>query len=243
MRPRGTPGTAPTERAAVRRVFHVNFATKVKAKSRNLAFEKLVGVKPRPDLVRIGTSYGGWWVPADLVGKDSICYLAGLGEDASFDLGLVEEYGCEVWSMDPTPRSITFAETIDEPRFHFLPVGVWSSEETLKFYAPQDPAHVSHSIVNAQHTTTYFEAECKTLRTIMGELGHGRIDLLKMNIEGAEVEVIKDMLAGGPLPKVLLVAFESAKGTADDMRSVRSLRKAGYVPVASWEHSITFVRD
>lgn len=215
--------------------------TKVKAKSRNLAFEKLVRVKPRADMVRLGTSYGGWWVPRDLVNGDSVCYLVGLGEDASFDLKLAEEFGCDVWSMDPTPRSITFAATINEPKFRFLPIGVFSSETTMKFYAPKDPTHVSHSIDNVQGTTDFFEAECKTLRTIMSELGHDRIDLLKMNIEGAEVAVIDDMLANGPLPKVLLVAFEAAGGTVKDMASVRKLTSRGYVPVATQEHSVTFV--
>lgn len=220
----------------------MNLAGKIKAKSRNLAFERLVRTQPRSDLVRIGTPYGGWWVPGHLVGPESICYLVGLGEDASFDIGLAERYGCDVWSMDPTPRSITYAETIDNPRFHFLPIGVYSSETTLKFFAPKDPTHVSHSIDNVQDTTTFFEAPCKTLNTIMGELGHDRIDLLKMNIEGAEVAVIDDMMANGPLPRVLLIAFEAAGGTVKDMSSIRKLTSRGYVPVATQEHSVTFVR-
>lgn len=219
----------------------MNLADKIMAKCRSLAFEKLVRVKPRGDMVRLGTDYGGWWVPASLIDKESICYLVGLGEDASLDLALTEEYGCNVWSMDPTPRSVAYAGTIDDRRFHFLPIGIWSSETALRFYAPQDPAHVSHSIVNAQGTTTYFEAECKTLRTVMADLGHDRIDLLKMNIEGAETEVIADMLANGPAARVLLVAFEAAGGTIQDMRGVRTLTSRGYVPVATQGHSITFV--
>ncbi len=214
---------------------------KVRTKSSHLAF-KLIRTYDRDDMVRLGTTYGGWWVPEDLITENSICYLPGLGEDASFDLALTERYGCEVWSMDPTPRSIAFAETIEEnPRFHFLPVGVWSSQSTLKFYAPQNPEHVSHSIVNAQGTATYFEAECKTLRTIMAGLGHDRVDLLKLNIEGAEVEVISDFLANGPKPQILLVAFESAKGILEDMRMVRSLRAAGYIPLVTQGHSVTFI--
>ena len=31
----------------------------------------------------------------------------------------------------------------------------------------------------------------------MGELGHDRIDLLKMDIEGAEYEVIRDVVESG----------------------------------------------
>jgi hypothetical protein len=62
--------------------------------------------------------------------------------------------GCEVFSIDPTPRAVSYAERIaaSEPRFHLLAVGLWSENTKLRFYAPRDPSHVSHSVVNLQHT-------------------------------------------------------------------------------------------
>ena len=40
----------------------------------------------------------------------------------------------------------------DEPRFRFMPVGLWSEDTTLRFFAPRNPKHVSHSVVNLQRT-------------------------------------------------------------------------------------------
>ena len=40
----------------------------------------------------------------------------------------------------------------------------------------------------------YINVNVKKLRSIMNELGHTKIDLLKMNIEGSECDVIDDML-------------------------------------------------
>ncbi|MEP6891423.1 MAG: hypothetical protein ABI955_12095 [Nitrospirota bacterium] len=59
------------------------------------------------NLLRLGTTYGGWIIPADAgLTADSICYCAGAGEDISFDCALVERFHCQVRVIDPTPRAI-----------------------------------------------------------------------------------------------------------------------------------------
>ena len=141
-------------------------------------------------LVRLGSRYGGWVIPSGLVTTGSIVYSGGVGEDVSFDLALIERTGCSVWAFDPTPRSIEFASEIDEPRFRFHPVGLWSRDCVKHFYAPADPSHVSHTAVSSEPQQPSFEANCKSLATVMRELGHDRIDLLKLDIEGAEYEVL-----------------------------------------------------
>jgi hypothetical protein len=58
-------------------------------------------------LLRLGTDYGGWIIPADSgLSTKSICYSAGAGEDISFDCALVERFHCQVRIIDPTPRAI-----------------------------------------------------------------------------------------------------------------------------------------
>ena len=72
----------------------------VVAKLRDATF-KLIGrdrisfakIRRRNDLKHIGTEYGGWIVPVNLLGSRSICYCIGCGEDISFDLGLIEAFG------------------------------------------------------------------------------------------------------------------------------------------------------
>jgi hypothetical protein len=49
-------------------------------------------IRSRDDLVRLGSKYGGWIVPATLVRPDSVCYCVGVGEDISFDLALIERW-------------------------------------------------------------------------------------------------------------------------------------------------------
>ena len=172
-------------------------------------------VKSLPGLERIGSAYGGWTVPLQLLDRDSIVFLAGVGEDASFDLGLIDRTGCIVHAFDPTPKAAAYAATIRESRFRFEPVGVWDADELQRFYAPADLKHVSHSIVNLQRTNTWFEAPCKSVKSLLRERGSDRIDLLKLDIEGAEYRVLDGMLRDGILPGILCVEFDELHHPVD----------------------------
>src|SRR5205823_748224 len=79
-------------------------------------------------LVRIGTDYGGWTVPDGAIDASWVCYCGGVGYDVSFDLGLVERYGCVVHAFDPTPSAIRYAHEAagHEERLRFFPWGLWS---------------------------------------------------------------------------------------------------------------------
>ncbi|MFK7967488.1 MAG: FkbM family methyltransferase [Burkholderiaceae bacterium] len=161
-------------------------------------------------VLRLGSEYGGWVVPAGSLDADSVCYCAGCGEDITFDLALIQTFGCDVFGIDPTPRSVAFVEkaAAGQDQYHLLSIGLWSSDETVRFYAPQDNTHVSHSITNLQNTSEYFEADVKTVKSVMAEQSHRNLALLKLDIEGAELAVIETMLADGVLPRVLCVEYD-----------------------------------
>ncbi len=199
--------------------------------------------KGHGDLARLGSQYGGWVVPTSLFSSSSVCYCVGVGEDITFDLALIQQFGCQVFAFDPTPRAIEHVNknAYDNPAFHFQPVGIWSRDELCKFYAPENPQHVSHSVVNLQSTAEYFEAECKRLSTIMRELGHDRIDLLKLDIEGAEHEVIENLLAEDLRVNVLCAEFDQPSPLSTTIATVRKLQRAGYQVVSIEGWNFTFV--
>lgn len=187
-------------------------------------------IAPHENLTGIGSAYGTWTIPADALSKDSSCYLAGLGEDASFDLGLIERFGCTVHAFDPVPEAARYAAGVvaKEPRFHFQPVGLWSSDGTLRFYENAKPGYVSRSATNMHGTGSYSEAPVRSVDSLMSELGDARVDLLKLSVEGSEYEILGDLLAKQLPVGVLCVEFAQPAPLQKIRGQIKALEAAGY---------------
>jgi FkbM family methyltransferase len=213
---------------------------------RNRALAKLVGLVAVREyagrLERLGSRYGGWIVPTHVTSPGSVCYLAGLGEDASLDLALAAR-GCDVVVLDPTPRAVAYAEAVFDglDNVRFLPVGLWCTSGIVRFYAPANPSHVSHSAVNLQRTTEWFHAPCRTLGEIAAEFNHREIDLLKLDIEGAEFEVLERLIGEGMRPCAICVEFDQPVSVWRIIRQLRRLARAGYDVVAHDRWNFTLV--
>jgi FkbM family methyltransferase len=198
----------------------------------------------RNDLVRLGSGYGGWWVPRSVLTPGAIAYCAGAGEDITFDLALLE-HGVRVTAFDPTPRSVSYINslTIEDERFRFIPVGWWNEDTEIDLYAPRDPAHVSYSALDLQGTGKSITVPARRVATLARELGDPALDLIKMDIEGAEMVVIPDLLSSGPLPRVLCVEFDKVRPLRDVIVLVRRMRRMGLQPARSEGLNVTFVRE
>jgi FkbM family methyltransferase len=180
----------------------------------------------------IGTEYGGWTFNPSGISAQSIVYSAGIGEDISFDLGLIERFGVTVHAFDPTPRSLEWLRTQVLPKgFVVHNYGIAARDGCLTFYPPKNPAHVSLSVVARESSTTPLSLPVRELAGIMRELGHSSIDLLKMDIEGSEYGVLED-LVGRALPvKQLLVEFHHrfpGIGADRTQASINLLERHGY---------------
>lgn len=176
----------------------------------------LLGYRARPDvkLARLGSQYGGWHVPVNVLTPDSVCYCVGVGTDASFDLALTQTFGCHVYSFDPTPDSVIYMRDLpcDRNLLGFHPVGIWSENTELQLFAPPPGLAASHSLFDLHGSRTAVSVPCKTLATIMKELGHMRLDLLKIDIEGAWHTVLSNILDENIPIGILCVEFDSPTG-------------------------------
>lgn len=146
-----------------------------------------------------GTEYGGFYIPKSFqTNPGFIVYSFGIGEDLSFSEEAIARGG-SIYAFDPTPKSMKFVENHrlnGHPRFHFFPYGLAARNGKAAFYLPINEEYVSGSVI--QHKTVSrenrIEVEMKTIRSIMRELKHHTVDIIKMDIEGAEFQVVEDMM-------------------------------------------------
>jgi FkbM family methyltransferase len=182
---------------------------------------------------RFGSDYGGWNVVTEQIRPDSIIYSFGVGQDASFDVGLIERFGVTVHAFDPTPGSIAWVEKNRQPeKFVLHKYGLAAADGDVTFYLPENPNHISHTMLEgARKGIGSITVPVKCLKTIMSELGHQSIDVLKMDIEGAEYQVLDDLLASEIRPRQILVEFHhrfTTDGIETTRRAVERLATAGY---------------
>ena len=199
-----------------------------------------------------GTTYGGWAIPAGIVSRESVVYSFGIGEDASWDLGLIAAKGCVVHGFDPTPKSIAWVEReIDDERFVIHPWALAPEDGTMELWLPKDPEHVSASCRPSSGTSDEkITVVARGLASIMKELRHERVDVLKMDIEGAEYPVIDAIVKSDLIDRVgvLLVEFHHwmpAFELDDTRKSLEILAEVGLLPawVSDSGHEMLFIRQ
>jgi FkbM family methyltransferase len=189
-------------------------------------------VQIRRGLERLGSEYAGYYLDPACIDQDSIVYSLGVGEDISFDLAMIEQFGVHVYAFDPTPRVREWLKFQSVPeQFHYHEVGIAGFDGEADFHLPPRKDFVSHSILPArEYSTEKIRVPVIRLRTAMQRLGHDRIDLLKLDIEGAEYGVIEDFLRESAPVEQILIEFHhrlSPVGTSKTRRALQLLESQG----------------
>lgn len=223
---------------------------------------------------KLGTDYGGWSIPIDiLLNENSIVYSAGVGEDMSFDLLLDDKYKSQIFLIDPTERAIKHYEETKQyytnqklftgniqkdyydkishcnPNFnniHYLNIGLWNEIAELKFYKNKNKSYVSQTLIENMFGNEYDTVKVDTIKNIMNQYNHTKIDLLKMDIEGAEVKVLEQMLDDSIFPTYLCIEFDLKLKNKDPQNTtnkiINRLIENGYKILVNDNLNITFIK-
>lgn len=180
--------------------------------------------KPSPTFKRFGSEFGGWWLETAGLGPHSNIISAGVGEDVTFDLALIEQFGCSILALDPTPKAVAYAATLSHiADFQFQPYGLAAEDGEITLAPPQNPNYASYWLISQHTSTETFRFPVKSLQTVMGELGWSVIDLLKLDIEGSEYDVIDNLVTAKIPVRQLCVEFHDTLAVQLGHSTARSI--------------------
>lgn len=128
---------------------------------------------------------------------------------------------------------------IDESQLSHIKKALYNKQTEIEFYKPEIESHVSHSIINWQNDysndSDYIEVQADTVTSVIDNqnISEKDVPLIKLDIEGAEIEVIEQMIDYGFTPKQILVEFDELHNPSDKAfdrvdRAHNSLLKKGY---------------
>lgn len=191
-------------------------------------------LSPAGEIVELGSPYGGWLLPSEPIEPSWLCYSVGAGGDISFDLALIERYGATVRAFDPVAEyaHAALAQANGEPRFSIHEAAIALADGPLRVQVTHDPTSHSVSAAKLYESAAFVELPGRALRSLMDELGDERIDLLKLDIEGAEYELLPTLDLRELGVKVFATQLHHNGSVSGARRLIAHLREQGYEPVA-----------
>lgn len=194
--------------------------------------------------LRLGTRYGGWWIDVGALGPAPLLVDCGLGEDISFPLAFIERCGGRVIGVEPNPRSLDYCLPRCPAAMAILPQALWTrAGASLNFHLPRPQDllpkgadGVSGSLVDS-HEYVAGGAELAvtttTLAAILAAAGRDQCDVLKLDIEGAEYEVLEELCRSGDIRRAGQVLIEFHHGAthhsaADTAATAAAIEAAGF---------------
>lgn len=180
---------------------------------------------------------GGWKFIPDLIDANSVVYSLGVGDSIEFDMGLIHRYGLSVHAFDPTPYSEAWIAKLGLPaNFVFHPWAAAGEDGSLRLYRRVNKRGRKSAVMwtadgNAGDGADFIDAPAYTIPTIMRKLNHQRIDILKIDVEGAEYSILDGLGQCPHLPTQLLVEYHHrfpGIGKQRTAESIKSLRTLGY---------------
>ena len=193
---------------------------------------------------QIGTKYGGYNIYENFT-NDPIIISCGVGEDVTFDVEMIDRYNAKILLIDPTPRAIKYYEML-KPRFGkngskkynesgridpllydmskvhaknllFENKAISKTNDNkMELFYPLNSEHVSLSVNKKSPDQKKFIATTVNLDNIIKKFSFEKIDILKLDVEGAELEVLEDIINKKIFPKQLLIEY--------DIRRIKSLK-------------------
>ena len=207
------------------------------SRSLTYAFEVLNTSKVTPDLAL----YGNYYLSPTHVPANPIVFSLGIGQNTSFDEAVLEKHtDAQLFMFDPTPTSRRFVDGLRLPKnAKFFGIAIGDTDGDVPVYSDDlsnDPEETtSVSMLRRGNVKPCATVTCRRITTFMKENNLTSVDVLKMDIEGAAIDVLESTLDAGIFPAQIACEFERPANLRDvvpylrrDNRQLARLRESGY---------------
>ncbi|MDH3305285.1 MAG: FkbM family methyltransferase, partial [Gammaproteobacteria bacterium] len=156
---------------------------------------------------------GGWIYIPGILGPASVVYSLGVGDSIDFDMDLIHQFSLTVHAFDPTPFSEEWIASLELPaNFVFHAWAAAGKDGSLRLFRRVSKRGRKSKVMwtaegDAGDDADFIDAPAYTIRSMMEKLGHEKIDVLKIDVEGAEYEILDGFRKEDQLPTQLLVEF------------------------------------
>jgi len=209
----------------------------------------------KPGARRLGISYHPPnFIYCSGIHKESIIVDVGCGFEADFSRHMIEKFGVTAYGIDPTEKHrqpLRQLQSSSGGKFIYLQNAVSSKSGELLFYeiANRESGSLLAEHVNfMQDETISYMVKSITLKEIPDKIDHVQIDLIKLDIEGAEYDLFshiknEDLAAY----KQIYIEFHhnsiKDKSIADTRRIVTSLCTLGFKSFTLDDINYLFYRE
>ena len=185
---------------------------------------------------------------------DSVVIDGGCSYEADFSLCLMRRHGVRAFGVDPTRKhgeALRSLEARFPGRFVHVPCAIAAADGMLTFHEStvnESGSLLSDHINVIQDETASYDVEAVTLGSLRTRLGLETVDLLKLDLEGAEYELLAGTTPEQLQPfKQVFVEFHhhavSHFREADTRRIVDRIASFGYNDFSLDDHNYLFYRD
>lgn len=181
----------------------------------------------------------------------SVAIDAGCSYQADFSLYVIGRHGARAFGVDPTRRhrdALRRLESQHSGRFQHLPWALAATDGTLTFHESliNESGSLFSDHVNVLHDETIsYDVEAVTLDTLRSRVGVDTVDILKLDLEGAEYELLEGLTPGQLRPfKQVFVEFHHHAVAhfreADTRRLVKRIADFGFRTFSVDDHNYLF---
>jgi FkbM family methyltransferase len=210
---------------------------KVRVALKRRWFELLLertATRTAPGLLDLGSAPGGWTVPTGLIEPEWLCYCVGANADITFDLELIRRFGVTVRAVEPVESyvELTRERAAEEPRFTIRQAALAARDGPVRMQVTHE--QVSHAVSSAglYESEQYVLLPGRTLDSLMAEAGDTQVQLLKLDVEGAEYEIVPTLDLRSLGVEVFSVQLHHVGTVRQARRIIRMIRAQGYETVA-----------